>query len=92
MTRYAARVDRNQPEIVAQLRGVPGVTVFPTHCTGNGFPDIVVGYRGASFLYEIKMPGEKLTEKEVKFHEGWMGHVMIAYCVEDILIDLGLAD
>lgn len=90
--RRANRKDGNQAEIMKQLKSVPNLSVFDTSRLGDGFPDLVVGYCGMSYLYEIKMPGCKLTPDEVKFSESWAGHWMIVYCVEDILLDLGLMD
>ncbi len=88
--RRAARVDSNQAEIVAQLRDVPGVTVFPTHALGGGFPDIVVGYREANYLFEIKDPDKppskrRLTEKEQEFHRNWKGQVHVVLDIYECL-------
>ena len=51
--RRAAKIDANQPEIVAALEAV-GASVVSTAGLGNGFPDIVVGFRGINYLIEIK--------------------------------------
>ena len=48
-----ARVDANQPVIVAALRAI-GATVQHLHAVGQGCPDILVGYDGVNFLMEIK--------------------------------------
>ena len=50
----ACKVDNNQREIVKKLRKIPGVTVSITSALGDGFPDIVVGYKGVNHLIEIK--------------------------------------
>jgi len=76
------RTDRNQAEIVSELRKQEGISVFSTHTIGKGFPDIVVGYKGMNFLFEIKdelktRSQTKLTEAEVKFHNEWNGQVSI---------------
>lgn len=47
--RRRARVDDNQAEIVKVLRQL-GATVRPTHTVGDGFPDLVVGWRGKNYL------------------------------------------
>jgi hypothetical protein len=93
--RRAARVDANQPEIVSQLRDVPGVTVFPTHQLGSGFPDICVGYQDVNYFFEIKdgnKPPSKrrLTADEEKFHERWKGQVDTVLTVEDCLEVMGI--
>lgn len=56
----AAKVDKNQPEIVKALRRV-GAVVLLTHQIKNAF-DILVGYRGGLFIMEIKNP-EYLPKK-----------------------------
>lgn len=85
--RRAARVDANQPEIVNALRQA-GASVAMTYMIGEGFPDIVVGFRGENYLMEIKdgdkPPSKrKLTDDELKWHEEWRGRVDIVECVED---------
>jgi Holliday junction resolvase len=80
--RRAARVDDNQAEIVKALRGA-GATVTPAHAIGDGFPDLVVGFRMATYLIEVKdgakpPSAQKLTADQMRWHDGWRGHVAIA--------------
>ena len=89
------KVDANQKQIVDALRKVPGVTVFSTHVIGKGIPDIVVGYCGLNYLFEIKDGAkppsqQKLTPMEETFFENWKGQVNVATCIEDIIIELRL--
>lgn len=89
------KVDANQKQIVDALRKVPGVTVFSTHTIGKGIPDIVVGYCGLNYLFEIKDGAkppsqQKLTPMEETFFENWKGQVNVATCIEDIIIQLRL--
>lgn len=86
MTRRAAKVDLNQSQIVEELRGIPGVSVALTHTLGRGYPDIVVGWRGLNFLFEIKQPGREddLTEDEVRFHREWAGQVSVVSSSSEI--------
>ena len=78
--RRAAKVDRNQAEIVAALRSA-GVTVQPLHTVGDGCPDLLCGFRRHNFLLECKMPGTgKLTPDQIEWHGGWKGQVIV---VED---------
>ena len=91
--RRAAAVDRNQSEIVAALRAV-GATVQPLHSVGQGCPDLAVGYRGVTYLIEIKdgaKPPSKrgLTDPQIEWHGGWKGHVAIAENVKDALTIIG---
>jgi hypothetical protein len=76
MPRTAARIDGNQPQIVSALRAV-GAYVLHLHQLKNCF-DLLVGYRGRTFLMEVKDPSQppskrKLTPGEAKFREEWRG-------------------
>lgn len=88
--RRKAKVDANQNEIVKQLRAVPGMSVEVGH------DDILVGYRGRNFWYEIKSPEavSKVTGQildsfkkpsQVILEKTFNGHYKIVSCVEDIL-------
>jgi hypothetical protein len=87
--RYAAKADRNQPEIVTALRKI-GAKVIPTHTVGQGFPDLVVDYGGRTFLLEIK-DGEKppsarkLTPAQETFHAAWTGEIHVVDSIEQAL-------
>ena len=75
--RRAARIDANQPEVVAALRQA-GALVIPTHMVGGGFPDLVVCFRGVTLLMEIKngrLPpsAQLLTPDQLAFHAEWTG-------------------
>lgn len=72
MPRRAARVDSNQKEIVKALRQ-EGATVLHLHTVGGGCPDLLVGYRGANLLMEVKAPGGRLTEDQCVFFDLWEG-------------------
>ena len=79
------RVDENQKRFVEHLRRY-GATVQHLHEVGKGCPDILVGYRGINYLFEIKNPDmppskQRLTEDEVKWHNSWQGRV---YIVKDV--------
>lgn len=87
---YARRVDKNQADIVAHLRTVPGVTVFHLHRVGHGFPDLIVGYQGVNYLMEIKDGSGKLTADEKDFFELWRGQVTVVRDFDDALGVLGL--
>jgi Holliday junction resolvase len=88
MSRRAAKVDANQPEIVAEFRAW-GCSVALTHGAGAGFPDCVVGYRGQNLLVEIKdgskIPSkQKLTGPQVEFHENWRGQICVVKSTEEV--------
>jgi len=71
--RRAARVDSNQLEIVAALRSV-GASVFVI-----GLPvDLLVGYKGHTFLVEIKDgPKKRLTALQEAFFAKWAGGTLV---------------
>ena len=48
------RTDANHKQIIDQIRQISFTSVFSTHELGKGFPDIVVGFRGINYLFEIK--------------------------------------
>lgn len=87
--KYAARKDGNQDEIVNALEDV-GATVTSVHQIGNGLPDILVGFRGINYLFEIKdgnKPPSKrrLTDDEKNWHKLWQGHCHVVKSVNEAL-------
>jgi hypothetical protein len=93
VNRRAARTDDNQKAIVEELRSHPGVKVMP------GMDDILVGYKGKTFWYEVKNPnaiskrtGELLCSKvkagQKVLAEEWTGHYKLVTTVEEILAEL----
>lgn len=82
----AKRVDENQKEIVAAARGM-GASVLILSDMGRGCPDLMVGMFCRNFLWEVKNgkrppSGQKLTEPEQKFFDGWKGQVNIINSVD----------
>lgn len=78
----AARIDDNQPAIVAFLRK-NGMEVQVLSAVGKGCPDILVGFREVNVLIEIKDGAkeparQKLTVAEQEWHDSWGGKVFIA--------------
>lgn len=91
--RRAARTDANQKEIVNALRRV-GATVHDTSRLGEGFPDIVAGYRSINYFLEVKdgskPPSQKkLTEAEAKWHSEWSGQSAVVESVDEALRVIG---
>ena len=70
--RYAAKVDQNQDQIVSALRAV-GAYVWVI-----GLPvDLLVGYKGHTFLVEVKNgPRKRLTPLQADFFENWSGSTL----------------
>ena len=83
------RVDSNQPEIVQALRDI-GATVQHLHEAGKGCPDILVGYHGYNWLFEIKdgdkPPSKrKLTADEKEWHATWRGQVSVIKSADEAI-------
>jgi len=82
---YSKRsVDKNHPDIVSELRA-RGFTVHDSHPLAK-FVDIVVGYKGRKFLFEIKTDNKKkLTKDEKKFFDNCTGQVDVIYSAMDAM-------
>lgn len=80
------RTDKNHAEIRDGLRKL-GIVVFDAFNVKGGFPDLVVGYGGATYLIEIKSGKGVLNKKQVSFHKRWKGIGAIATCwtLEEVL-------
>lgn len=77
--RKIARTDSNQKEIVKQLRKI-GCSVQILSTIGSGCPDILCGFKGNNYLFEIKdgnnTPSKKrLTKDEQKWFDRWKGQI-----------------
>jgi hypothetical protein len=70
--RRAARVDANQTAVISALRAA-GAYVWII-----GLPvDLLVGYKGHSFLVEIKDgPKKRLTALQQDFFDNWSGSTL----------------
>ena len=89
-----AAVDANQSQIVDALRKA-GCSVTPTHRAGAGFPDLACGYRGKTFLLEVKdgskpPSARKLTDDQVRWHGNWLGHKAVVCNVSEALAAVGI--
>ena len=70
--RYAARVDANQDQIVSALRAA-GAYVWIISLP----VDLLVGYKGHTFLVEIKSGSKKrLTKLQEDFFNNWSGSTL----------------
>jgi Holliday junction resolvase len=75
--RTAAKIDKNQTEVVAALRKI-GASVQSLASIGKGCPDLLVGFQGKLYLIEVKdgtnAPSKQLlTDDQKKWHENWTG-------------------
>ena len=85
----AARVDKNQKEIVEAFRKF-GCSVLMLHTVGHGCPDIAVGKNKKTVLVEIKdgnkvKSAKELTKDEQKFHDEWKGSLFIVENLGDVI-------
>ena len=91
--RRAAKVDANQPDIVTALRKMPGVSVEVGH------DDILVGYKGRTYWFEIKSEASvskstgEILESAKKtgqryLEREWPGHYRIVSTLGEILEEL----
>lgn len=78
--RIRAKIDANQNAIVHDLRKV-GASVQSLATIGNGCPDLLVGWNGKNYLFEVKDPLQppskrRLTEDELTWRIGWTGQLI----------------
>jgi uncharacterized protein Usg len=88
MRKYG-RKDTNQHKIEADLAGI-GLTVQDLSPMGDGCPDLLVGFKGRNYLFEIKDPDQppskrKLTQFEKRWREVWKGQVHTVMTTEEII-------
>jgi Holliday junction resolvase len=85
--RRAARRDKNEKEIIEALRQA-GASV--TQISEKGAPDLLVGFRGQTYLLETKTARGKLTEDQQHWVSTWQGHqAVVVRTVEAALIAIG---
>ena len=92
--RRAAKVDANQREVVAALRGA-GATVQLLHAVGEGCPDLLAGKDGKNWLIEVKdgskpPSAQKLTPQQEVWHRDWRGQSAVVNSPEAALALIGV--
>lgn len=90
----ARKVDSNQSELVDKMRRI-GMSVRVTSMVGNDFPDLVAGFRGVNYLFEVKdgkkfKSQRKLKPGQEKFFDTWSGNVFKIESFEDVLSIINL--
>ena len=77
------KVDRNQPDLVRQLKQIPGGEVI--HWGAEG--DLIFGYGGFNYLLEIKAPGQlrRLTGRQRELLASWPGQFDLVTTLDDVL-------
>lgn len=81
--RRAAKVDGNHLDICHALRQL-GASVLSLAAIGRGCPDICIGFRGISYLAEIKNNKVRwsMTDDQKAFHAGWNAPILVLDSVE----------
>lgn len=87
--RRAARVDANHPDIVAALKAA-GASVQSLAQIGDGCPDILAGFRGKNFLFEVKSDNGEINELQRRWHIEWRAPVFVVYTADEALRALGV--
>lgn len=62
--RYAARVDDNQASIVEEIRKIGGVVTY-LFAVGGGVSDLLVSFRAAWYVFEVKNPKAKPSDRQL---------------------------
>jgi hypothetical protein len=92
--RFAARhgaQDANAPAIALALRRC-GASVLDLHAVGGGCPDLLVGYRGASWLMEVKTATGAVRPSQAAFARDWRGApVVVVRSAAEALAAIGIA-
>lgn len=86
--RRRGKIDGNQREVVAALRAI-GATVQSLADIGAGCPDLLVGFRGVTWVMEVKdgrkpPSARRLTPAEARWLYSWRGGpACVVECAED---------
>lgn len=85
MAKYAYhQLDANHKAIRAGLEAV-GATVQP-----GGPLDLLVGFRGLTYLLEVKTATGKLRPSQVRFLARWKGHAVVVRDLDQALSAIGV--
>jgi hypothetical protein len=87
LNRFAKKRDANEPVIVRALRAV-GASVEPI--SAKDAPDLLVGFAGRTYLFEIKTPTGRPSADQLTWHACWKGDpVRLVRSPEEALANLG---
>jgi hypothetical protein len=85
------KTDKNQKAICAGLQKV-GATVAYLQGVKGGCPDLIVGYKGKNYLFEIKNPetNGQLNDLQKEFFANWKGQVVVIKTLKEAYGFLGI--
>lgn len=94
------RRDTHEGEIVAALRAVGATVTRIDDADPAGCPDLLIGFRGETYLAEVKRPegkrggtskdGQHLGDDQVTWHAAWRGKPpVVVRTVDDALRAIG---
>lgn len=86
--KYAARRDKNEPQIIHQLSMIPGLTIV--QLSQKNIPDLLIGYQGVNYLVEIKTPKGKTKAGQENFLATWQGQAQLCRSIDEILTVIGV--
>lgn len=76
---YKNKRDANEPVIIAAFKA-RGVQVE----RADKPLDLICGYKGRTYLVEVKMPGKRLNSSQKQFTSEWIGQWAVVWCIEDV--------
>lgn len=86
--RYNPKRDKNELHIIKMLK-LSGVSV--QRISAKDVPDLLCGFKGVTYLIEIKDGKGKLSPGQAKFHETWRGRKpQVAYNIDEALAIFGI--
>lgn len=82
--RINAKRDISEPDIIETLQK-HGAVVH--RVSGKGIPDLLIGYRGRTYLAEAKTGKRGLNNNQVKFFDEWRGYPPVIFRTVDDVIE-----
>jgi Holliday junction resolvase len=86
--RRAAKVDASQEQIVSALRA-SGATVQSLAPIGQGCPDLLVAFRRAMYLFEVKTGKAEPNDLQKRWHIAWNADVHVVRSPDEALRVIG---
>ena len=83
----AAKIDTVQPAIREALEKI-GATVQSLGQVGDGFFDLVAGFRGVNVLLECKTGNEQPSARQLERHATWNGQGSVVRTPEEATLEV----